>query len=383
MHLIKPLPDPFMMQNGRRVASCEDWHQRRQELTEMMLNVQYGTMPGPPQKVVVQTGQTQSHKDGHSSQKLRFEFTPSTEAPALSFGMDATAWHPAPACIAQRQATVDSFATEGIPALVYVGDRPFDSLCTLLDKGYMVVCFENNQLEPMEMGNPIVGPARTAYQTLAPDVYSWGSIAVWAWGASRIVDYLQDLDGINPHQIMVSGHSRNGKTALLAGAIDTRIALVNPAGSGCAGAGSYLALGADCEDLAALTSRQRWWAWTHADFERWVGHEHTLPFDQHFLMGLVAPRPLLRAEGTTDEWANPQGTCVSFLATEPIYQFLDASACNGIFFHEGGHDHTAEDLEALVTFADRYFFGLPTDITFKQMPPDWPAISDAFDWKCP
>ena len=135
---------------------------------------------------------------------------------------------------------------------------------------------------------------------------------------------------------MISEHSRNGKTALLAGALDDRIAIVNPAGSGCAGAGSYLALGDDCEDLAALTERKRWWTWTHPDFEKWAGHEKDLPFDQHFLMGLVAPRPLLQTEGRDDLWANPEGTDASFSATQPIYGFLGVPERNGIHIREGG-----------------------------------------------
>jgi hypothetical protein len=170
---------------------------------------------------------------------------------------------------------------------------------------------------------------------------------------------------------------------LLAGALDERIALVNPAGSGCAGAGSYLALGEKCEDLTALTSRERWWAWAHADFEQWAGREEELPFDQHFLMGLVAPRPLLRTEGTTDEWANPAGTCISFLATEPIYDFLGVPKRNGLFFHQGGHDHTEEDIAALASFADDYFFGVPLEGSFSRLPQDQAELPTAFDWAKP
>ena len=70
------------------------------------------------------------------------------------------------------------------------------------------------------------------------------------------------------------------------------------------------------------------------------------------LIGLVAPRPLLLTEGTSVDWANPVGTCISFLATEVIYEFMDASQDNGIYFHDGGDDQTEEDIAALATFAD-------------------------------
>ncbi|MGY8823798.1 MAG: glucuronyl esterase domain-containing protein [Candidatus Latescibacterota bacterium] len=381
MKLIKNLPDPFIMQDGRRVVSANDWQQRRKEINDLMLNIQYGTLPGPPEEVAITTLETQTSSTGARWDKLRFEFTPQKDHSDLRFAMDVTVWNPSPDCLIKRKETVAGFAENGLPTLIYVGNNPNCEI--LLARGYRIISYENNQLEPMEMGHAIVGPTRSAYQQLMPNRYSWGSISVWAWGALRLVDYALTLPDSNPEQIAISGHSRNGKTALLAGALDERISLVNPAGSGCAGAGSYLALAGECEDLAALTSRQRWWAWTHADFEQWAGREEELPFDQHFLMGLVAPRPLLRSEGTTDEWANPAGTCISFLATEPIYDFLAVSERNGIYFHDGGHDHTAEDFKALAAFADAYFFGISSEMNFKKLLRNTAAFPTAFEWTKP
>jgi hypothetical protein len=100
-------------------------------------------------------------------------------------------------------------------------------------------------------------------------------------------------------------------------------------------------------------------------------------------MGLVSPRPLLRTEGTTDEWANPEATCISFLATEPIYQFLDVPNRNGIYFHEGGHSHTEEDAIALLAFADGHFFGVLSTITFKTLLHDKTEFPTAFSWPNP
>ena len=380
MRLINELPDPFLMQNGQRVASKDDWQQRREEIKDMMLNIQYGTMPGAPESVSVETIETETLEGGETKEQLRFEFTPQKNRPDLTFGMDVTIWRPSPEAVEKRKAAIKGFGKNGLPVLIYVGNKKFESL---LNNGYMMICYENNQLEPMEMGNPIVGPARKTYEELEPRKYLWGSISVWAWGGLRLVDYAISSSEIDSDQIMISGHSRNGKTALLAGALDERIALVNPAGSGCAGAGSYLALGDDCEDLAALTSRERWWAWTHPEFETWAGREQNLPFDQHFIMGLIAPRPLLRTEGTTDEWANPEGTCVSFLATEPIYDFLNVPDRNAIYFHQGGHTHTEEDATALVSFANKHFFGTETTTPFKTLLRDDPEFSAAFSWTKP
>jgi hypothetical protein len=377
MQIIKPLPNPFLMADGSHVTTEDDWQRRRMEIKDILLRIQYGTAPPAPDLVSSESLSQQTGESGETRQEVRLTFTPDRSRLDITFGMDVTVWHPSPESIARRKLAVQGFGASGIPALVYVGNSVFKSV---LDSGIAMLCCENNQLEPMEMGNPIVGPARQSYATLSPDTYTWGSIAVWAWGARRVLDYALTLPDVNRHQILVSGHSRNGKAALLAGALDERFAIVNPAGSGCAGAGSYLALGEGCEDLQALTSRERWWAWAHPKFETWAGREEQLPFDQHFLMGLVAPRPLLRTEGTTDVWANPKGTCVTFLGTEPIYHFLRVPDRNGIHFHEGGHAQTEEDAASLVAFADQHLFGIESTTHFKQLILDETLRPTFHDW---
>ena len=380
MKLIKKLPDPFLKEDGSRVVTLEDWNLRRQEIKDMIVNIQYGSMPNSPEKVTITNLESKTLDGGETQDELYFDFVPKRDQPEIKFGMNVTVLSPSVEAVKRQQNSVKGFGVNGIPALIYVGKSVFYDL---LQNGYMMICYENNQLEPMEMGNPIVGPAQQAYEELEPGKYSWGSISVWAWGALQLLEYALTLTAINKKQIMISGHSRNGKTALLAGALDARIAIVNPAGSGCAGAGSYLALGDDCEDLAALTSRKRWWTWTHPDFEKWAGREKDLPFDQHFLMGLVAPRPLLRTEGHNDLWANPKGTYASFLATQPIYDFLGTPKRNGIHIREGGHYQGEEDSAALLAFADWHFFNLPPKHNFQEELSENMKLPTLFHWARP
>jgi hypothetical protein len=235
----------------------------------------------------------------------------------------------------------------------------------------------------MDMGQAKKGPAKVVYEKLEPGKYTWGTISVWAWGVLRIVDYVYNLDQINKQQIIITGHSRNGKTSLLAGALDERIAIVNPAGSGCAGAGSYLVLDEACEDIASLTDTRRWWAWMCADFARFGYQEEKMFFDQHFVMGLIAPRPLLRTEGILDEWANPKGTEVAFLATEEIYKFHGVPERNQLALRPGGHTQNHEDMLALLSVANAHFFGIRQERIFKDLlidPKDFPPF---MSWKCP
>ena len=79
----------------------------------------------------------------------------------------------------------------------------------------------------------------------------------------------------------------------------------------------------------------------------------------------------------------PRRHRASFLATEPIYDFLGVPERNGIFFHEGGHDHTEEDISVLADFADTYFFGVQLEGRFKSLPQDQAERPAAFDWAKP
>ena len=146
----------------------------------------------------------------------------------------------------------------------------------------------------------MIGPAQAAY----PD-HDWATLAVWAWGAMRAVDYLITLPQVDPRRIVITGHSRSGKAALLAGALDERIALVAPQGSGCAGAASYRFHGAGAETLADVTRNFPYWFVPR--LPAFAGKEERLPFDQHFLLALVAPRPLLTIDAEGDAWASPYG----------------------------------------------------------------------------
>ena len=147
----------------------------------------------------------------------------------------------------------------------------------------------------------VPGPAQMAY----PE-YDWASLAVWAWGASRVLDYLATRPDINADQAVITGHSRTGKAALLAGALDDRFALVVPNGSGCGGAGTYRNAPKGVETLKLITLPNRWKSWLQKDFGRFGDQEARLPFDQHFMRALVAPRPVLSTDGLDDRWANPR-----------------------------------------------------------------------------
>ena len=158
--------------------------------------------------------------------------------------------------------------------------------------------------------------------------YNGGRLSAWAWAYHRVIDYLVKQPYVDAKRIIVSGHSRGGKTVLLAGATDERIAVTAPNNSGCGGAGCYRFLGPTCETLAMIAKNFPFWF--QPEFNRFVGHEDRLPIDQHTLKALVAPRALLSTEGLEDLHANPRGTQQTFLAAREVYDFLGARDRIGI-----------------------------------------------------
>lgn len=358
------LQDLFRFENGRRVENWDDWLKRREELLELILSIEYGHLPPTPTSVKGLELHNHVEPSLLNAQHIQYHVTSSGPEPWQSFRflMDV---------------------------LIPPGDGPFpvvingdgcwrylteDVTRDVLGRGYALAAFNRVEIVP---DNHRMERATGLYQVY-PDG-DFGALAAWAWGYHRCVDVLLEQPYADSARIAVVGHSRGGKAVLLAGATDERIALTAPNNSGCGGAGCFRHAGKGAEKISGILGPVAYWF--SRRFKDFIDREDALPFDQHCLKALVAPRALLSTEALGDLWANPSGTWQTHLAAKELYRHLGAEGRIGFWFRDGPHGHGGEDWAAFLDFADWSFRGKKTERRFDQNP--FPDAPPAFTWSAP
>ena len=379
----RELPNPLIMRDGTRVESKEAWEiRRRPELKALFSHYMYGEAPPAPDKVTAKVDREDTGFLGGKAtlKEISLRFGPA-ENPPIHLLLVVPNGRKGPAATFVGLNFYGNHTTTGDPKValptVWVPDRNAESqnnkateagrgsqadawaIDTLVDRGYALATFYSGDVAPDHPGHA---------DGIAPNYpgYDWGNVRIWAWGASRVLDYLVTNPDIDAKRVAVIGHSRLGKAALVAGAFDERFAIVFSHQAGCGGsAPSRGTVGESVERINTHFPH-----WFNAEFKTFNAAPIRLPFDQNDLAALVAPRPLLFSNAEEDTWANPEGQFQVLRAAEPAYQLLGAGGLDaktlpaldtlvnstlGYFIRPGKHSMTRHDWTFFLDFADKHF----------------------------
>ena len=384
--------DPLVMLDGKRVTSKNQWNkQRRPELKALFQHYMYGELPSKPDRVEFVTGLVdKTFLGGKATLRLVTISFGSSDAPRIDLMVVVpnARRKPAPVFLAMNfcgnhallddpripltrgwlysncRGCTNNHATEAARG-GQANDWPLEQI---IARGYALASFCNSDVDSdrADVSDGVYAWRDKSRGSATPTTHHRGCIAGWAWGFHRCVDYLVTDRDLDARHIAAVGHSRNGKTALLAAAFDERIALAIPHQAGCGGtAPSRGKIGEQVKQI-----NDRFPHWFNAEFKKFNEQPEKLPFDQHCLVALMAPRPVLLSNAQEDQWANPSGQFDVLQAAQPVYGFLKAGKLNakqmpelgqlvdsklGYFIRPGKHSMTKEDWMIFLDFADRHF----------------------------
>ena len=386
------LPDVLTALDGTKTATKEQWNaKRRPELKALFEHYMYGTQPATPAKVSskVLFDDPKAFGGKGTLREVEITFGP-PEWPKIyllvALPNDRTGGVPCfvgPNFVGNH--VYADHASVRIPTAWVPGNAPGakgniateagrgKSLGTwsmewVISQGYGVATFYCGDIQPdrhtvregMRATMPVVKGKESGDET--------ATVMWWAWGVSRAVDYLVTDKDIDAKRLAVVGHSRLGKTALLAGAFDDRFKVVMPHQAGCGGTGpSRSAANPKAETVKRINTSFPHWFCPH--FKAFNDDTTKLPFDQHGLVAICAPRAVLFTNAVKDQWANPGGQFEILKAATPAYKLLGAEGVGadampevgklldsrlGYWIREGEHSMTPDDWKAFVAFADKW-----------------------------
>ncbi len=383
------LPELLVSKNGREITNSRRWNRiRRPEILSMFEEYMYGKIPGELNiesfriierdenalggKAVRKQVILEFYGNGRNLEVHLLKYLPrgATNVPVFlgyNFGGNHTVSNDPE--IAPTRSWVRNSPQRGIEDNRATEQSRGDAqgrwdIEQIIDSGYGLVTLYYGDVFPDKDDFTVgVHPLLYSEGQEKPLPGEWGAISAWAWGLKRVMDYFEEDPGIDQEKVIVMGHSRLGKTALWAGALDERFAMVISNNSGCGGAAlSRRRFG---ERLGRMN--ENFPHWLCENNSRFDWDEDSLPVDQHMLIALMAPRPVYIASAEEDRWADPKGEYLSgHYATEAYRLFgkdglpsgempaLNNPVMNTIGFHirPGAHSVLPYDWEQFIRFAN-------------------------------
>lgn len=385
------LPDPTIAFDGSVVRTREQWErQRKPELQSLFEHYMYGVLPPKPERVSGRVLFEEPKAFSGKGTLREVELTVGPEgwpkiyvllvtpnrpgASGVFVGPNFSGNHSLVADSRVRIPTswirpnypgvVNNRATEAGRGKI-LDVWPFEMA---LERGYAVATFYHGDVQPDRPDVP-EGLRGVLFAGEAPRPgHATATIASWAWGVHRAVDYLLTRPEIDAQRIAAVGHSRLGKTVLLAAAFDPRITLVIPHQAGCGGSAPSRHNDPKAETVQRINTSFPHWFCAH--FKAFNDDPSRLPFDQNGLVALCAPRPVLFTNAVEDLWANPAGQFRVLQAAEPAYRLYGVEGLGaapmppvgkllntrlGYFIREGKHSMTPADWTVFMDFADHWW----------------------------
>lgn len=380
------LPDPLKMEDGRTVRTKRQWiKERRPELMEMLRSQMFGREPGKAPDLHATVLEESPDAFGglatRKQVKLCFDkeekyyltllmYIPNDrKGPVPTFlganfkGNHATTTDPAVLMPTEDKIATfaPGYAVEPRNANGHRWEYEY-----ILSHGYAVVTFCYNDVDPDFHDGFHNGVHQLMDGDKPRNGESWGTISAWAWGLSRCMDYLETVKEIDAKRVALLGHSRLGKTALWAGATDQRFALVISNDSGCSGAA--IARRKHGETLELIN--RNFPHWFCENYKAYNGREEKMPWDQHELIAMIAPRPVYVASASEDDWADPVGEYFSLVGATSVYNLFGFEGITdrkvpgieqpivvgrmGHHIRRGEHNVRLYDWQQFVSFADRF-----------------------------
>jgi len=380
-------PDVLKMNNGTDVTAGQ-WPARRAEISKIMQDNSYGQWRSGETVTYSVSGNTLTVKVSHDGKDVEFSAIverPTTGTPPaggwpviLAFGaLDGADGFMGSKGNPRQYALDKGYANIGVPTS---GD--YDENFKPTDKN-VVASDDNNH--------------KGAFYTLYPydadiEESQTGVLMAWAWGASKVLDALEkgaaaDFN-INANNTIITGTSRNGKAATVAGAFEKRFKITVPSSSGAGGAAIYRYKSAgqtyDLSGYFKYNGGGSWkvdgsnpqsfgnvkgdsgGGWFNSKLKTFSQAEE-LPFDQHFLLALCADtdRYLFMVNGFEwDKWTNPPGFFYNFELTKPVFDLLGVPQNIAVSMHRQRHGLEQEDMVKLIKYANYMFYGIQ-DLVFE------------------
>ena len=390
------LEDPLRFADGSKVRRSR-WQERRQEILDIFQKEMYGQLPPKPDTVIVETIEEGITAAGHAKRRqIRMWFRKDKSGPSINWLVLTPTFtdKPVPAILTLNyygNHTVIPDEEVIVPDIMFRLKKPVSSfergmmqnpnnasiipVNMLLARGYAFVTTYYEDISPDPEGRK--NQDRYAYTRIFD---LWGprdasrkdnttSIMAWAWALMRGMDMIERDPSFDPSKVLLTGYSRLGKTALLAGALDERFAVVVPNQTG--GGGAPLNKRHYGENVQ--TEIHNYSHWFCRAFDKYEEKEAAMPFDQHLLLACIAPRPLM-IQGFDELWFDTKGEFLALKAASPVWRFLgkkglpdvdfpgdyDRSAIGPYvaYYHRPlGHGIAAIDWQWMLDFADAHIKG--------------------------